>query len=172
MGKSKMRFSGYVWHHNPKALEIKCGKKILKYPQPFIKEIVQSFYDEPITVSGSGEFYGEDCLLQYKSLEEVFRKGEKGVLTLPGLSPFYAYFDKLSLKLKPTATLITYSFSFTQVKEQMVAETAPKTVTISKNCTLFDIANEYSVDIEKLVELNKNIMFINELKKGDVIRLC
>ncbi len=167
-----MRFDGFTWHHNPKSLTVKCKDRVVKYGVPHFREIVESFYDEMITVSGVGELYGEDCVEQYEKLFEVYKNGKEGVLCLPLLMPFYACFEKLEIEASTTPSLLTYSFTFTQVRPRESVKVTEPFITLSKDCTLFEVANEYDVDYKKLVEKNTDIMFINELKKGMVIRLC
>lgn len=167
-----MRFAGYTWHHNPKELKVKCGKTVVKVGVPYFREIVRSFSKKLITVSGTGELYGEDCLEQYKRIKELYEKGEKGILCLPQLMPIYACFDSLVMHASTTPSVITYSFSFTQVDEKEKVNSCDNTFTTLKGQTLWDISYISGVSVEKLRELNPHIMFINDLKESEVIRLC
>lgn len=172
MKLSAMRFKGFTWHHNPKSLTIKCSDKIVSYSYPHFRAVVESFYSEPVTVSGVGELYGEDCLKQYERLQELYKEGKSGVLCLPKLMPIYACFEKLNVEASTTPSLLTYSFTFRQVKQLERLNNIPKTYTLTEDCTLFDVAYQFNVGLESLVEINNNIMFINELKAGQVVRLC
>ncbi len=167
-----MRFNGYTWHHNPKELQVKCGKTVVKLGVPYFREIVSSFSQKLITISGTGELYGEDCLEQYKRIKELYEKGEKGILCLPQLMPMYVCFDSLVMHANTTPSVVTYSFSFTQVDKRADEYVREETVTVLKSQTLWDISYESGVSIEKLRELNPQIMFINDLKESEVIRLC
>lgn len=67
-----MRFMGYTWHHNPKELSVICDKTVVKFGVPYFKEMVQSFQSKLCTIKGVGELYGDDCLEQYKKLNEIY----------------------------------------------------------------------------------------------------
>lgn len=167
-----MRFMGYTWHHNPKELSVICDKTVVKFGVPYFKEMVQSFRSKLCTIKGVGELYGDDCLEQYKKLNEIFEKGEEGVLCLPSLSPMYACFKSLEMLADDKPGVLTYEFSFTQTKSREALTKVNKTVVADGTKTLWDIAYENSVPIENLVQLNPHIMFINDIKKGEVVRLC
>ncbi|MBQ8859996.1 MAG: hypothetical protein IJ015_01500 [Ruminococcus sp.] len=167
-----MRFNGFTWHHNPKELTIKCKDKMVKYGVPYFKEFVERSYNEAMVVSGVGELYGESCLEQYEKLEQLYKDGKCGILCLPSLRPFYACFEKLSVEASTKPSVLTYSFTFTQIKVKEDAVLLLPSVVLEKDCSLFEVSSAYDISIEKLVKLNENIMFINELKKGTVIRLC
>ena len=167
-----MRFMGYTWHHNPKELEVVCAKTVVKFGVPYFKEMVQSFYDKLITVKGVGELYGEDCIEQYKRLETIFKKGGTGILCLPSLPPMYACFESLKMLADEKPSILSYEFTFTQVKSRNPVEPLTKTVVATEGKTLWDIAYENGVQLETLIELNPQIMFINELDALEEIRIC
>ncbi len=167
-----MRFMGYTWHHNPKKLEIVCGKDVVKFSVPYFRQMVQSFSHKLITVRGIGELYGEDCMEQYKKLNDIFDKGEPGILCLPSIAPMYACFDKLSVVADDKPSVLTYEFSFTQTKGRDPLLPMKKTITVTEDTTLWDIAYENNVEVESLVELNPHIMFINSIQEGEVVRIC
>lgn len=172
MKLSPMRFMGYTWHHNPKSLTVKCKDKTVSYSYPDIGQIVESFFSEPIEISGVGELYGKDCFGQYEKLLELYKQGKSGVLCLPKLMPIHCSFEKLSVEASTIPSLLTYSFTFRQQKSRESVNNTLSEFTALEDCTLFDVACRFNVEIEKLVELNRDIMFINELKKGQVVRLC
>ncbi|MBQ2970936.1 MAG: hypothetical protein IJO20_05695 [Ruminococcus sp.] len=172
MNPCPMRFNGFSWHHNPKSLVIKSGKKVVRYGVPHFEQIVKSLYDELITVSGVGELYGEDCFEQYKRIEELYLNGKNGILCLPYLMPIYACFDKLSIEASTTPSVLTYSFSFSQLKKREKADIRPAKLTLEKDTTLWDVSYNSSVSLDELIKLNPDIMFINDLKKGQVVKLC
>lgn len=167
-----MRFDSYTWHHNPKTLEIKGGKKIVTLGVAYGSDVLQNFGEKPITISGTGELYGDNCLRQYEKLKEVYEKGNCAVLCLPKLKPMYAYFDSLSVVAQNVKDVLTYSFSFTQVNREKAQVPCAQYITVKGSTTLWDISHKYSVDIETLIELNDRIMFINDIKAGEMVRVC
>ncbi len=167
-----MRFAGYTWHHNPKSLKVTNGKKVVVLSVPYGADELLSFGEKPLTISGVGELYGEDCLEQYERLRQVYEMGKSDVLCLPRLAPMYAYFDSLTLDAQPSANVLTYSFSFTQVKQKLSVCNCEQSVVAKDNQSLWDLSNQYGVDINTLVALNPHIMFLNDLTQGEVVRLC
>ncbi|MBE6824878.1 MAG: hypothetical protein E7513_05975 [Ruminococcaceae bacterium] len=167
-----MRFMGYMWHHNPKTLEIKSGKRVVSLSVPYSFDVFQNFGENPVKVTGTGELYSNDCLEQFERLNEIYQKGECGVLCLPGLSPMYACFDTLTLIARPTPDVLTYSFSFTQVKSRPKFSGFTHLVDASGYNSLWEISRKHSVDIATLVMLNPHIMFINDLSKTERVRVC
>lgn len=172
MKLSPMRFNGFSWHHNPKSLEIHSEKKVQRIELPYSADVLINFGEKPIRISGVGELYGDDCIQQYQKLKSLYEQGENAILCLPKLSPFYACFDKLSIIAKPSSSVLTYSFSFSILKDRPQCFVFTKEIICDLDTTLWDISYKYGVGIKKLVELNKHIMFINDIKKGECIKLC
>lgn len=167
-----MRFMGHTWHHNPKELSIECGKTVVKFGVPYFREMLQSFSDKLITVNGVGELYGEDCLQQYKTLMNIFKKGGTGILCLPSLPAMYACFESLKMLANDKPSVITYEFRFTQCEERDSLSKFSKTVVADGTKTLWDIAYENNVDVETLLQLNPHIMFPNDVKEGVEVLIC
>lgn len=167
-----MRFDSYTWHHNPKKLTIKSGKRIVTLGVAYGSDVLQNFGEKPITISGTGELYGEDCLSQFERLKEIYQSGVCAVLCLPKLSPMYACFDSLSMVAHSTPNVLTYSFSFTQVKREKSDVSSAYSIITDCDTTLWDVSYKYGVDIDTLIKLNDSIMFINDLKAGEMVRIC
>ncbi len=167
-----MRFAGYTWHHNPKSLKVTNGKKVVVLSVPYGTDVLLDFGEKPLTISGVGELYGEDCLEQYEKLRQVYEMGKCDVLCLPHLEPMYACFDSLALQAQPSANVLTYSFSFTQVKKRQSVCNCVETVKAKQGESLWDISHLYGVPVNTLVAINPQIMFINDLTQGEVVRLC
>ena len=167
-----MRFCGHTWHHNPKSLEISNGKKVVKLQIPYADDITQSFGEMPSLIKGVGELYGKDCLYQYEQLRKIYEKGEYGILCLPKLPPMYACFESLSIVATSKKDVLTYSFTFSKLRKEKSQDFKEDFVTAKSGQTLFDIANLCDKNVDELVSLNPQIMFINDLKEGERVRLC
>lgn len=172
MKLAPMRFMGYTWHHNPKKIEIISDKKVVSYSTPHKSDTVTSFGEKPFSVRGVGELYGNDCLKQYDKLFKLYKSGENGILCLPKLAPFYACFEKLVIVSSDVPDVLVYEFEFKKTKEKPNSESFFEYYTVGEDETLFDVAAKCGVDIEKLCELNSDIMFINDLKAGEQVRIC
>lgn len=166
-----MRFDGYTWHHNPKALEISNGKKVIRLIVPYSDDVLQNFGQKPLSIKGRGELYGEDCIEQYERLKQIYEKGDCAILCLPSLKPFYACFKSLEMTAKPSPSVLEYSFEFSVVKQKPVRECYENQVVVTQHCTLWDISYKYSIDVERLVTLNPQIMFTDDLYQ-EKVRLC
>ncbi len=167
-----MRFMGYTWHHNPKNLEISSEKKVASLSVPYNEDIMQYFGEKGVTISGTGELYGSDCLEQYKRLHDIYKKGECAVLCLPQLSAVYACFESLDLIADDKKDVVTYKFVFKTKKQSAKKPCIKKSVVANKGDTLWDISCRYSVDIDTLIKLNSDIMFINDIEAGKQVVLC
>ncbi len=168
---SLMRFAGHNFRHNP--VEIKIENKKLRKSSlvPFRGEVSAEGLRKCTVISGKGEFVGEDCIEQYKKLHSLYEKGERGVLSIPGLMPFYAYISGLTALGETTPDLISYSFEFTEItgiREQRKREYH----TVSEGETLYDIACVEGVSLESLATLNPHLRRPDDLCVGEKVRLC
>ncbi len=168
---SLMRFAGHSFRHNPVELKIDNKKTPKSSVIPFRGEVSAEGLRKCTVISGKGEFVGEDCIEQYKKLLALYEKGTKGVLSIPGLMPFYAYISSLCAVGETTPDLISYSFEFTEitgVREQRKREFH----TVSEGETLFDIADIEGVSLDTLTVLNPQLRRPDELNAREKVRLC
>ena len=68
--------------------------------------------------------------------------------------------------------VLTYSFTFSKLSKEKSQDFKEDFVTAKSGQTLFDIANMCDKNVDELVSLNPQIMFINDLKEGERVRLC
>ena len=166
-----MSFRGYNWEYNPTKLEITNSFLRHQYTVPSGKTSVESLQKNPVVYKGEGEFFGIDCLEKYAQLEKLFTEGRKGVLSLPDMPSVYAWFTGLSLVGDTTENLLKYRFEFVQASTSQGF--GQRRFHICKEGeTLYDIAFDYGVQIERLVECNPRIRRPDELKDGEQVRLC
>lgn len=166
-----MRFADYEWLHNPVSLVI-TNRLSYGARSPYGENVQISDTRMALRVfSGKGELAGEDCIEQYKRLEELFMSKKKGVLTIPGMNPVYARFSKLSTQGTDIPDLLEYTFEFIQELPQNSGSLWGEYVCKASE-TLYDIAHKWDVSLEKLVELNPWIRRPDELKEGERMRLC
>ena len=167
---SLLRFAGYQWSHNP--LNIKTGYSRSMYSTIMVSsgEQIDSVCDRLVYIEGKGELVGKDCIEQYKKIRKLFFEKKKGVLTLPGLPSFVAYFTKLSVEGQPTPDVLVYSFEFVQAKKE--GEISPSEYVCKDGETLFDIAYECGVSVDELVRLNPQIRRPDTLEAGECVNLC
>lgn len=170
---SKIRFKGYSWVHNPKTLKVSKEQNMRENFIPYGKSNVQNLGVKSRIISGTGQLFGEDCLIQYQQLVQLQSQEESGILSLPDTKPFYAFFKSIELSCDPTPEVVTYSFVFVEdlSKQKNINQPMYHTV-VSDEETLWDISFKYSVEMNTLVELNPQIKRIDELHSGERVRVC
>lgn len=168
---SDMRFDSFEWKYNPLSIEVLYSRKMSRQNMPEFGSIVSPIGCDLRVVKGKGEFAGKNCLERYEELMNLFERGRKGLLTIPFMSPFYAYFNDLTLKGEATPDLITYTFEFTEAQSKISRGTQREYVPKSGE-TLFDIAYDQGVSVEELVRLNPQVKRPDELREGEAVRLC
>lgn len=167
-----MRFDGYTWHHNPKNLSITSKKHIVTLHPPFSEPDAKEFGDGLKIISGEGELFGEDCLLQFGELKTLFEKGGRGVLSIPKTLTVYAYFEKLEFIGEPRENVLSYAFSFKEARNESLSGEDRMYHQAEEGETLWDIAYRFDEPIETLVTLNPQIRLLDELEKGETVRIC
>ncbi|MBQ8000816.1 MAG: LysM peptidoglycan-binding domain-containing protein [Ruminococcus sp.] len=169
---SNMRFDSFEWAHNPLTVQVTHKRRMTQQNMAGGGSFVSNAGCELKVIKGKGELAGENCTQEFQRLCDLFERGKRGLLTLPFMAPFYAYFTDLSLTGEPTPELITYTFEFTQAENSEYALTADGEAVVKESETLFDIAYRCGVDVEELVRLNPQIKRPDELTAGEVVRLC
>lgn len=169
----KMSYRGYGFATNPSVIRIKHRARITRNSVPFQTENTVNFGRKACEISGEGELVGYDCEKQFAEIRRLFLDGGSGLLLLPGLEPFYAFFESLELLDEPSDRLIKYSFSFCEDTSAKHFETqTPKSCTAKAGETLWDISYENNIAIEELLGKNPNIMRPDlPLNSGEVIIL-
>ena len=131
---------------------------------------MQNVTEDFSVVSGEGELVGEDCTEQYKAIEKLFERNRAGVLTLPGMKPFFAYFTGLSVQGSEAKGVLRYKFEFT--RDRAGRKDTERFHICKEGESLFDIAYEYETHVEKLAALNPQLKRPDNLKEGERVRVC
>lgn len=166
-----MRFNGFEWHHNPKEIVFECVKNINELSSPGSTAYIQDMGRKNMIVSGTGELYGEDCLEQFDRLLTLFKKGGRGVLAVPKITPIFAVFESLKIKGQPSPDILEYSFVFREVMEEKRTEKVNACIGQDGE-RLWDISYKYGVPIDTLVRLNPSVKRPDISLSGKVIKLC
>lgn len=168
---SEMRFDGFQWKYNPLTVTVTHKRRTSQQNMQGGSFLRKGGCDLRV-IKGKGELAGADCSVQFKTLCDLFEKGRKGLLTLPFMKPFYAYFTDLSLTGEATPELITYTFEFVEAESAGFSGAKREYVCAKEEETLFDIAYREGVSVESLVALNPQIKRPDELQEGEEVRLC
>lgn len=166
-----MRFDGYTWRHNPKSLTILSRRRTIELTLP-LKEDIQLLGERVSAIEGSGELYGADCIEQYLRLYELYKRGQIAILSIPRLPAMRACMSALSFASKPSDDVLVYSFRFEKAADSVTGGEGEKSFMPQQDMTLWDIAYQTGVSVERLTELNPWIRDINAIESGRSVRLC
>ena len=173
MKNAPLRFGGLSLSHNPHKLSIKYSGNIRELTPPCCEPDSVYLGDRVSRVSGEGELFGGDCLEQFAVLEELRRSHTRAKLSLPRMRPFYAYLKELELIAGPVDNVLTYRFEFTRAQSpRRSGRLGVYHTVIEQGESLWDIAYSYSVPIERLIELNTGIPYIDSIDEGVKVRIC
>lgn len=172
MKNAPMRFGGLSLSHNPHTLKIEHSGNIRELMPPCCEPDSVYLGERISRVSGEGELYGEDCLERYSALEKLYRAHKLSKLVLPHMRPIYAYIKELELTAEPVDDVLRYRFVFTEAQSPRKCERLGVYHTVIGTEDLWDISYSYSVPIERLVELNTGIPYIDSIEEGTRVRIC
>lgn len=174
MIQASMRYCGYTLHHNPKSIEVTDKRNLSELETPCGGSLLQDMGNRLKTVTGTGEFFGRDCMCQYKELQLLLHRGKSGLLSLPGYEPFFARFAMLELTQPPAEDFLSYRFVFLEEKNVPPGKCLNGTKshhTVAEAETLWDIALRYGVPVERLLKENPYIRRPDCLKAGEKVNL-
>ncbi len=166
-----MSFDGFRWLHNPLQIQMTYKRQIQSDFLPFSGERLTPMGMNCRVISGKGELVGENAIKVSEKLESLFLSREKGLLTVPGYKPFYAYFAEFSVSGDTTPDLITYSFEFIEANPCLPQESLLDFHIVLEGETLFDIAYNNGTTVDALVDLNPWVRDPLELEAGKRVTL-
>lgn len=169
---ASMRYCGVSLQHNPKSIEVTDKRNLNELETPY-GSLLQDMGNGLKTVTGTGEFFGRDCVRQYKELQLLLHKGKTGLLSLPGYEPFFARFTMLELTQPPADDFLSYRFVFLEERNGAPVKYSDgaKFHTVGEAETLWDISFRYDVPVEMLLKQNPHIRRPDNLKTGEKVGL-
>lgn len=170
MTLTPMRFCRHTWHHNPLTMTVSSRRRTVELAPPTMPSSLMLMGERLTAVSGRGELYGDDCLRQYEELCALYKKGESGVLAIPGIPAMTASFTSVSLIAQPREKVVEYSFSF--LRCEMPTAAIAEDQFLADGQTLWDVAYLSGVAIDTLVSLNPSIRYPDEPLYEERVRLC
>ena len=184
-----MRYKNFTWPHNPKTYEVKYQRRLAVNPIPFGGYTAEDMGVSLRIIRGEGEFAGEGAYDSFKRLAALFADGTPGVLVHPVWQSENAYFTALDLLQEPREDYVRYTFEFAvcyEKKADMIAEIVPeatiptpkttpdserKAHIVRKGDTLWAIARDNGMSLERLISLNPQISNPNKIYAGDKVYL-
>ena len=158
MNTALMRFQDYTWKHNPKTIQVACRREIKEWKLPGQGNLLQDLGPGKRIVTGEGELFGEDCLLQFRTLAALCEQGGTGLLILPDSTGFEASLVSLTMAGQAGPDIVGYRFEFW---DHIVQEGE----------TLWDISKLYGISISELARRNPNVKRPDQLAAGEKVAL-
>lgn len=110
----KFRFRGADFRYNPRSIQIRRERRLVRLQSPAAGSVVQELGFLPAVVSGEGELCGEAADSDYQNLRGLFEAGGSGLLQIPGQPPMRAFFAALGMLRRAGPDVLRYSFSFVE----------------------------------------------------------
>lgn len=173
MNTALMRFQDYTWKHNPKTIQVACRREIKEWKLPGQGNLLQDLGPGKRIVTGEGELFGEDCLLQFRTLAALCEQGGTGFLILPDSTGFEASLVSLTMVGQAGPDIVGYRFEFwEQVGEGIPILWEGKDYHIvQEGETLWDISKLYGISISELARRNPNVKRPDQLAAGEKVAL-
>ena len=171
MKNSVIRYKGYSFEHNPETLRISTVKSVAEQDVILGRSIVREFGEKNRIITGEGKIVGEDCMYQFLRLYKVKEERGSGVLSIPSVKPFFAFFRSLEFLAEPAPNLITYRFVFVEEGGKSLTP-AQSSYTLEDGEDLWDVSHKFGLAVEKLIELNNFIKRPEEVGARDEVRVC
>lgn len=142
-------------------------------PNPYLLKAHSSLEEGVFltSVSGEGEFEGENAFAKYKRLKEIFSAGETAWLRMPLIKPLKAKLVELTLSEDAVENKLGYTFRFQEVKEEYEPKNEMSFISVGEQKSVWDIERDYAADAEKILELNENISDCYDVHSGERIRI-
>lgn len=190
MRLASMRYKNFVWPHNPRVYSIEFERTMVLHKLPFGRYAMQNLGLTRRVMRGEGEFQGKDAYETFKKLATVFYEETPGTLVHPLWDTTTAWLVDLRLEQEPRPDYVKYSFTFwedhrlaaaepvlistgAQAAEGGMKRTEQSAVwhTVVKGETLWKIAADCGLTLEKLMELNPGIKNPNVIIVGEKVRV-
>ena len=170
MSEALMKYKEYEWKQNPETIEVSYEKGLCRWLLPFEGSLVQDLGPKGRVIKGDGAFFGENCMQEFLALSFVLQENGPGLLSLPGMEPFYAVVRSFGLSRAPGPNVVGYRFEFWESTAPAPAA-AQKTQSgeghlVQSGETLFSIAAQYEKTVEELLEKNPAVRRPDELTPG------
>jgi len=190
MKLASMRYKGFVWPHNPRVYSIEFERTMALSKIPFGRYAMQNLGLTRRIMRGEGEFLGENAYEQFKELATIFYEETPGTLVHPLWDTTTAWLVELKLEQEPRPDYVKYSFVFWEDHRQaatepvLVSNQTPEIAdeperakqesvwhTVVKGETLWGIAADCGVALDKLIALNPQIRNPNLIFVGEKVRV-
>lgn len=166
----RISYKDFTFMVNPETLTIKHSKTVANRQIPFSLGKNKEMGTNPVTITGSGYFAGENARKNIRTLSSVFDKKGSGYLFLPDSTPIKAIFSSLDISFAGAGDRIDYSFEFVQenIAKGPVYDFGFTYAMGGEN--LYDIANRTNVDVGTIFSLN-SFSDLFSVQEGDKVWL-
>lgn len=150
----KLKFRNFEFPVNPSDIEISSSSNCVSRAVLGKNSNVQNLSVNPVTVTGSGAFYGDNGGEYCAMLQNMLKDKSSGWLLIPSAPPVKAFFTKFTFNKNCKKNCVQYSFAFTEDCTQRAAEKAFTCTVAKEGENAFDIAYRYSVTVDDIMRLN------------------
>ncbi|MGN0522376.1 MAG: hypothetical protein ACI4IQ_07045 [Eubacterium sp.] len=150
----KMKFRDFEFPVNPSSIIVASQRNISTSCSTDGSSTVQNVSQNPVTVSGEGEFFGEEPEKYCTQLNHMLRTGVSGWLFVPYAEPVKAFLSEFSYSKSVKKSCISYKFKFIQADLDR-KESADFGYTYAQSGeNAFDIAYREGVSVSDIMRLN------------------
>ena len=110
-------FGSYVFPHNPRKIQLEARRQTASHVLPFLGEQLVITGSQARVALLEGELFAdtrEQAEELCQALCQVYETGERGLLILPGVQPFPAWFESLKLLEAGDGRVYTYTAGFVE----------------------------------------------------------
>lgn len=158
MNHALLRFKSFVFPTNPSQVQLDGENHLQRSHIPFATEKVIPFGRVARVVSGKGKFVGSEAVKQSMALQALFQSGEAGMLYISGFEPMNAIMSDYTISQVGGTNEVQYTFKFVEVVSKTIYRDGKQYITVPTTKTLWEIASEYNITIDTVMELNPQFM--------------
>lgn len=114
-----MQYRDFLFRHNPQCITVYQPSQVASHFCPGWGDMTQQLGGKARTVRCQGSFFGGNFPEAMSQLQEFRGKtgdGERGMLLIPGLSPFMAYLKELVFDAQGDGRIIPYTMVFVEAR--------------------------------------------------------
>ena len=170
MGMSVLYFKGTPLAFAPETLTVTLTRRVVQELLPQGGTLCREVGQQPLAVQGEGVLFGEQTASEEAALRKLFAARESGMLLLPGMAPFRAFFTECSVSRSAELPLCTVRFAFledTKRTVQAIDQTKATAYLVRRGDSWDSIAAQYGLTVEALQAANQEAARRLALTEGE-----
>ncbi|MGN1202221.1 MAG: LysM peptidoglycan-binding domain-containing protein [Eubacterium sp.] len=164
----KLKYKDFEFPVNPGSIEILSSTNCSSKEIYGGNSVCENVSVNPIAVTGSGEFYGDNCEEHCAALQNLLKSTSSGWLFLPSAPPVKAFFTEFKFSKNSKKNSISYSFRFTEDCSSKKTQKAFNYTVAAQNENAFEIAGRCGVSVNDIMSLN-DLKSPFDISQGDKV---